>query len=316
MSYGAAAKNIAAVEVESALQTHRDVVASAVCAVADEVRGEEVFAFVVVRRGGRVVGHGNPAAIPLPADPRLLQGAGVWCRFAACCRRPPRRSWPGADQGARRRGRAVGTAFDLKHLKKRTVRGATKDYAEVVLAAPVTVPYVRHSIRNGHWFVAQALARLIKESGIDKEDIDGLSLGSFTLAPDTSIGVTQHLGVTLRWLDHVPLGGACGIVALRRALRAVQSGDAEVVACIGADTNHVDSFRQSLGSFSVFARDAVAALRIRGSDASFAFSDLVLHAAPMARRGKTSAKSASHNATTPCAIRTPCSRRSSRSRST
>jgi acetyl-CoA acetyltransferase len=146
-----------------------------------------------------------------------------------------------------------------------------RDYADVVLVAPVTVPYVRHSVRNAHYFVAQALSRLIKESGLDKADIDALSLGSFMLAPDTAIGVTQHLGITVRWLDYVPLGGACGIVALRRALRAVQSGDAEVVACIGADTNQVDSFRQSLGSFSVFARDAVFPYASGGPNASFAF---------------------------------------------
>ena len=54
-------------------------------------------------------------------------------------------------------------------------------------------------------------------------------------------------------------------------LRAVQAGDAEVVACIGADTNHVDSFRQSLGSFSVFARDAVFPYGSGGPNASFAF---------------------------------------------
>jgi acyl-CoA synthetase (AMP-forming)/AMP-acid ligase II/acetyl-CoA acetyltransferase len=265
-------ENIAAVEVESALQTHRDVVASAVCAVADEVRGEEVFAFVVVRPG---VGESLDTAIRLQSHcrqilayykaPGYVSFRGVLPQTAS--QKLARAQIKALAAGAVRSARA----FDLKHLKKRTVRGATKDYAEVVLAAPVTVPYVRHSIRNGHWFVAQALARLIKESGIDKEDIDGLSLGSFTLAPDTSIGVTQHLGVTLRWLDHVPLGGACGIVALRRALRAVQSGDAEVVACIGADTNHVDSFRQSLGSFSVFARDAVLPYGSGGPNASFAF---------------------------------------------
>ena len=150
-------------------------------------------------------------------------------------------------------------------------RGDARDYLDVVLAAPVTVPYVRYSIRNAHWFVAQALSRLLKASGLDKSDIDGLSVGSFMLAPDTAIGLTQHLGVTVRWLDHVPFGGACGIVALRRALRAVQSGDAEVIACIGADTNHVDSFRQSLGSFSVFARDAVFPYGSGGPNASFAF---------------------------------------------
>jgi acetyl-CoA acetyltransferase len=147
----------------------------------------------------------------------------------------------------------------------------SRDYADVVLVAPVTVPYTRHSIRTAHWFAAQALSRLLKSSGLTKSDIDGMSLGSFTLTPDTAIGLTQHLGISLRWLDHIPLGGACGIVALRRALRAVQAGDAEVVACIGADTNHLDSFRQGLGNFSVFARDAVLPYGSGGPNASFAF---------------------------------------------
>jgi len=151
------------------------------------------------------------------------------------------------------------------------VLNSPRDYTDVVLVSPVTVPYVRYSVRSAHWFVAQALSRLIEASGLAKSDIDGLSLGSFTLAPDSAIGVTQHLGVTVRWLDHVPLGGACGIVAMRRALRAVQSGDAEVVACVGADTHHVDSFRQTLADFSVFARDAVFPYGAGGPNASFAF---------------------------------------------
>ena len=152
-----------------------------------------------------------------------------------------------------------------------SVNGNYRDYRDVVLTAPVTVPYVRYSIRNAHWFVAQALAKLLKSSGVEKTQIDGLCLGSFGLAPDTAIGVTQHLGMTTRWLDYLPLGGASGVVALRRALRAVQSGDADVVACIGADTNNVDAFRQSLGSFSVFARDAVFPYAAGGPNASFAF---------------------------------------------
>jgi acetyl-CoA acetyltransferase len=83
--------------------------------------------------------------------------------------------------------------------------------------------------------------------------------------------VTQHLGLSLRWLDHIPMGGASGIVALRRALRAVQSGDATVVACVAADTNQVDSFRQTLGSFSRFSQDAVYPYGAGGPNASFAF---------------------------------------------
>jgi acetyl-CoA acetyltransferase len=144
-------------------------------------------------------------------------------------------------------------------------------YDDVVVTAPVTLPYVRHSIRGAHWFLAGVLAELMKRAGLSKDKIDGLCVSSFTLAPDTAVGLTQHLGLTLRWLDHIPMGGACGVVALRRAARAVQSGDANAVACIAGDTNHTDSFRLNLATFSQFARDAVYPYGSGGANASFAF---------------------------------------------
>src|SRR6266571_1671578 len=145
-----------------------------------------------------------------------------------------------------------------------------RSYEGVAVAIPVTVPYVRYSIRSAHWWLARCLADLLKGSGLKKDDIDGLSVSSFTLAPDTAIGLTQHLGLSPRWLDHVPFGGASGIVALRRAARAVQSGDANVVACLAGDTNHVDSFRRSLESFSQFARDATYPYGAGGPNMVFA----------------------------------------------
>jgi acetyl-CoA acetyltransferase len=144
-------------------------------------------------------------------------------------------------------------------------------YDDVVVTTPVTVPYARYSIRGAHWFLAGALAELLKQSGLAKDKIDGLCVSSFTLTPDSAVGLTQHLGMTLRWLDHIPMGGACGVVALRRAARAVQSGDAMVVACIAGDTNHTDTFRLNLGTFSQFARDAVYPYGSGGPNASFAF---------------------------------------------
>lgn len=144
-------------------------------------------------------------------------------------------------------------------------------YDDVVIAAPVTIPYVRYSTRSAHWWLARALAALVDAAGISKDEIDGLTVSSFTMVPDTAVGLTQHLGVSPRWLDHIPMGGASGVVALRRAARAVQSGDAELVACIAGDTNQVDTFRQTLGSFSQFARDAVYPYGSGGPNSSFAF---------------------------------------------
>ena len=146
-----------------------------------------------------------------------------------------------------------------------------KGYEGVAVAVPVTVPYVRYSTRSAHWFLGQAVQALIKQSGLAKDQIDGLTVSSFSLSPDTAVGVTQHLGLSPRWLDHLAVGGASGVMALRRAARAVQAGDASVVACIAADTNQVDSFRLMLGSFSNFARDATYPYGSGGPNAIFAF---------------------------------------------
>lgn len=146
-----------------------------------------------------------------------------------------------------------------------------QSYAGIAVTVPVTVPYQRYSTHGAHWFLGQALQALVRESGIPKEQIDGLTVSSFSLAPDTAVGVTQHLGMSPRWLDHIPTGGASGVMALRRAARAVQAGDADVVACIAGDTNHVDSFRMTLGSFSDFARDASYPYGAGGPNSIFAF---------------------------------------------
>jgi acetyl-CoA acetyltransferase len=148
---------------------------------------------------------------------------------------------------------------------------ARADYRGVAVAVPVTVPYVRYSTQSAHWFVAKALAALLRDSGVAKLELDGLAISSFSLFPDTAVGLTQHLGVSPRWLDHIPMGGASGVVALRRAARAVQAGDANIVACIAADTNHVDSFRKTISTFSQFAQDAVYPYGSGGPNASFAF---------------------------------------------
>jgi acetyl-CoA acetyltransferase len=145
------------------------------------------------------------------------------------------------------------------------------NYNNVAVAVPVTVPYERYSTRGAHWFLGRVVAELVKQAGIQKSAIDGLCVSSFSLAPDTAVGVTQHLGLTPRWLDHLPLGGASGVVAVRRAARAVQAGDADIVACISGDTNAVDSFRSMLGSFSQFARDATYPYGSGGPNAMFAF---------------------------------------------
>ena len=91
---------------------------------------------------------------------------------------------------------------------------ARRSYDGVVACQPVTVPYVRYSVESAAWWIGRAVHQLAAQSGLRPRDIDGFSLSSFTAWPDTAIGLTQHLGLSPRWLDHIPLGGASGVVAL------------------------------------------------------------------------------------------------------
>ncbi len=142
-------------------------------------------------------------------------------------------------------------------------------YDGVVVAAPVSVPYERYSPEPAHWWLARAISALGAKSGLTPADVDGLCVSSFTLFPDTGPALTQHFGLTPRWLDHVPTGGASGVIALRRAARAVQAGDASIVACMAGDTNHVDSFRAMLTTFSRFSQDAAYPYGSGGPNGSF-----------------------------------------------
>lgn len=158
-------------------------------------------------------------------------------------------------------------------MSRRTPRrsaGTRTGYDDVAVCVPVTVPYERYSIESAQWWIGRALHALVGRAGLQPDDIDGLSVSSFTVGPDTAVGLTQHFGLSPRWLDHVPLGGASGVVALRRAARAVQAGDADIVACVAGDTNTVDSHRETLERFSRFAQDAVYPYGAGGANASFA----------------------------------------------
>ena len=147
---------------------------------------------------------------------------------------------------------------------------APSPYDSVAVCAPVTVPYVRFSPESAHWWAGKALRQLAHDTGFGPDDIDGFCFASFSAGPDTAVGLTQHLGLTPRWLDHLPTGGASGVMALRRAARAVQCGDAEIVVCLAADTNQIDSFRHSLANFSRFSQDAVYPYGFGGPNATFA----------------------------------------------
>ncbi|MDO8861937.1 thiolase family protein [Haliea sp. E1-2-M8] len=145
-----------------------------------------------------------------------------------------------------------------------------KDYAGVALTTPVSFGYARQSPRGAAWFIGSTLRQLLAESGLGPDDIDGLAVSSFSLGADSAITLTQHLQLSPRWIEQMPYGGASGILALRRAARAIQAGDAEIIACIGGDGAAHRSFEATAANFSNFTIDASFPYGGGGPNAAFA----------------------------------------------
>jgi len=145
---------------------------------------------------------------------------------------------------------------------------APHDYRGVAIVAPVSGNYTRNTRRTMPWFLGRTLAEMIRRAGIGKADIDGLAVSSYLMAPDNGASLTQYFGLTPRFLIDFPYGGACGIMALKRAARAVQDGDAEIVACLAGDIM-LQGYSIN-AAFSTFSRDHVYPNSGGGMNAVFA----------------------------------------------
>ena len=261
-------ENISALEVETALILDDVIDKVAVAPVYDEIRGDEVMACIVLNAGVKanqqqareifersyqqLTYFKTPGYIafveqlPLTASQKLKRG-----EMKELCANLIQEE----------------KAYDLRHFKKRVknkeaakrqiVKKPSASFEGVALVAPSTIPYSRFSENGAQWFFGKTLAELTETAGIKKEDVDGIAVSSFTLAPDSVISLTEYFNISPRWIEQIPLGGASGVIAMRRAARAIQMGDASIIACIGADTNKPDGFKEMVANFSSFSAESV-----------------------------------------------------------
>ncbi|QIB64934.1 beta-ketoacyl-[acyl-carrier-protein] synthase family protein [Kineobactrum salinum] len=145
-----------------------------------------------------------------------------------------------------------------------------RSHQNIVLAAPVSVPYQRKTTQPASYFIGTALRGMLTAAGLQKAECDGLMVSSYSLAPDTVVSLAETFDISLNWIEQVQLGGASGIIGVRRAARAVAAGDAEVVACIGGDTYIPHQFAGLLGRFSNFTIDGVTPYGCGGASVPFA----------------------------------------------
>ena len=282
-------ENISAVEVESVLNQHPAVPRAAVAATPDAMRGDEVLACIVLRepptrrRAAEARARASSRHCARAGSPttrrRATSPSSTPCRSRRR-RRSSAASWRAGAQPARRgalhrhardeeaRDASDEKARDSRGLRRRRGRRAGHRAVRALLdARRALVPRPR------------ARRRWSKAPGIAKEQIDGLSVSSFSLVPDTAVGLTQHFGLSPRWLDHIPMGGATrrGGAAPRRARRAGRRCRRSSPASRPTPITSTRSGRCS-ASFSHFARDAVYPYGSGGPNSIFAFITAALHA--------------------------------------
>ncbi len=144
------------------------------------------------------------------------------------------------------------------------------DYTGAVVACPHTETYLRRSPKAAPWFLGRTLAGVLRHAGLSSSAVDGLAVTSMSLAPDSAPGMVEHFGLSPRWLEAVAFGGASGVIALQRAARAVQAGDASIVACIAGDAASKGAFAAQVSRFSRFSMDAAWPYGAAGPNAVFA----------------------------------------------
>jgi acetyl-CoA acetyltransferase len=146
----------------------------------------------------------------------------------------------------------------------------SNSYQGVALACPVSFGYSKTSDKSASWFIGSVLRELLAASGLKKTEVDGFAVSSFSLQPDSASFLTQHYDMSVRWIEQLPFGGASGVLALRRAARAIQCGDADVIACIGGDTANAESFKDLTADFSSFSNAAAFPYGAAGPNMPFA----------------------------------------------
>jgi len=141
-----------------------------------------------------------------------------------------------------------------------------------VIVGAAESPYTRRPPEGTttETLLADAFVRVLEQTGIAREEVDGLGVASFTLAPDRAIDLAWKLGVRPRWLMDDGNGGASGIQLLQHALRAVDAGDASTVVLLSGDHFGPADFKQLVDNYNRTTACRLAGIPHGGPNALFA----------------------------------------------
>lgn len=105
--------------------------------------------------------------------------------------------------------------------------------------------------RSAYDLAGEALSQLLERTGIDKDQIDGLSVTtalSEASNPFYAVYMCEGLGLTPTWLNFGGIGGCSATGGIARAMSAIRDGMCETVVVLSADAPSTD-WRANYGAF-------------------------------------------------------------------
>jgi acetyl-CoA acetyltransferase len=141
-----------------------------------------------------------------------------------------------------------------------------------VIAGAAESPYTRHPNPDTttESLLADAFLRVLSAAGIERREVDGLGVASFTMTPDHAIDLAWRLGLRVRWLMDGATGGAAGIDMLQHAVRAIEAGDASTIVLLAGDRLLREEFADLVAGYNRATRDHLAPIPVDGPNTVFA----------------------------------------------
>lgn len=142
--------------------------------------------------------------------------------------------------------------------------------SEIAILGAYELPYRRRSGVATRDLLAQAVIRVVEDSGYRLADIDGLGVASFSFLPERAIDLAWSLGISPRWIMDDGNGGASSFNLLQHAWRALQAGDAGLMVLVAGDAFGPDDFARLVNEYNHTTRERLQPLRYGGPNALFA----------------------------------------------
>lgn len=119
-------------------------------------------------------------------------------------------------------------------------------------------------------YIKEAIDLALDDSGLTKDDIDGLSVTSHELHTENEVTIAESFGIDGRWFLGGNTGNAAPIIGMIRGARAIANGTVDTVVVAAGDASTPDSNMEMIDAFNGSIYDYMRPYGFGGANGIFA----------------------------------------------